>query len=69
MDAAVAGVIVAAAVPVLTAGVWLLRLEGRINTHEAACDQRQKKLDERHEHITQGITRIDSKLDSLMDRL
>jgi hypothetical protein len=45
------------------------RLDGRINTHEAACEQRQKKLDERHEHISQGMERIEANISALVDKL
>ena len=69
MDVGIAGVIIAGVVPVLTAGVWLLRLEGRINAHEEGCTQRQKNHDERHVELSASIRSIDSKLDRLIERL
>lgn len=49
------------------------RLDGRINTHEKGCEQRQQKLDERHTAITsileelhEGQKEANRKLDSLV---
>lgn len=42
------------------------RIDGRINTHERGCTERQKNLDERHEAITDTLKSIDHKLDKLM---
>ncbi len=68
MDAGTIHAAAAVGVPLLAAGVWLLRLEGRLNTHEASCEQRQKNLDERHAVITKTLESIDGKLDYLMEQ-
>lgn len=48
------------------------RLDGRINTHEAGCTQRQKTLDERNESIHVALTdlkRGDEVINQKLDRL
>ena len=55
------------ALPAFLGLVWLIRLEGRQNSHERACEQRQKNLDERHATITATMTRMDGKLDRLLE--
>lgn len=49
------------------------RLDGRINTHEKECAERQRKLDERHRTLTAAIgdvhrdvEKVDAKLDRLL---
>ncbi len=51
-------------------------LLGRINTHEAGCTERQRRLDERRSVIQERLTAIDhrsegmdAKLDRLLERL
>lgn len=61
-----ANVIVGVALPAVFGLVWLIRLEGRVNTHEAECSQRQQRMDERHTDIGKKLDGIDSKLDRLM---
>ena len=61
------GVISAMAVPVILAGVWLIRLEGRLNTHERGCEERQKRLDERHARIEKSLDELHTKFDRLID--
>lgn len=56
---------VGAAVTVI---VWLIRLEGRHNAHEAVCAERQKRMDERHENIEYKLDSIDDKLERLVGR-
>lgn len=46
--------------------VWLVRLEGRQNTHERECAQRQIRLDERHAETNKKLDAIDGKLDRLV---
>lgn len=60
--------------PLIGGLVWLIRMEGRINAHEASCSERQKRLDERHREIDRRLTSIDEgqartndKLDRLLD--
>ena len=48
--------------------IWLLRLEGRLNTHEGQCAERQKRMDERHEAMLTTLGGMDEKLNRLMER-
>ena len=59
--------IVAMALPALGGIIWLIRLEGRVNTHEKACEERQKRLDERHTVISEQLQHIVTKLDRLVE--
>lgn len=45
------------------------RLDGRIDTHEKACEERQKKLDERHQAISKHLENIDANVRTLVDKL
>lgn len=42
------------------------RLDGRINSHERECAERQKRLDERHVESNKKLDHIVEKLDQLM---
>lgn len=53
--------------PALGGVVWLVRLEGRVNTHEAECAQRQARMDERHAETNKKLDAIDAKLDRLVE--
>lgn len=64
-----AGVIVTGITAGLGGIIWLVRLEGRVNAHEAACLERQKRLDERHGEISDRLGKIDDKLDQIVERL
>lgn len=59
--------IVTVAVPVIAGIIWLIRLEGRVNTHEAECTQRETKHDERHVESTKKLDRIEAKLDRVLE--
>lgn len=43
------------------------RLDGRLNQHEAECEQRQKNADERHDRTTEMLAHMDGKLDRLIE--
>lgn len=67
MDAGVVAVGISIAGGVATIGLYVIRsemkgdvirLDGRINAHEDACEQRQEKLDERHVVITRTLEAI-----------
>lgn len=45
------------------------RLDGRINTHERGCEERQKNLNERHAEMTKKLDAIDEKVDRLVARI
>jgi hypothetical protein len=61
----------AAAVLALVVGsvVWLIRLEGRVNTHEAICSERYKQLQDRHAETLDEMRSMDAKLDSIIQRM
>lgn len=48
--------------------VWLVRLEGRVNSHEQKCDERQKRMDERHEQMTDMLQEIRADVKALTGR-
>lgn len=53
--------------PILAALVWLLRLEGRLNTHEQVCSERYDNLAEKHDDTNTKIDRMEDKLDRLVE--
>ena len=61
------GEIIAVAVPVIGGIIWLIRLEGRLNTHERSCEERQKRLDERHADIGKKLDYMVTQIDRLLE--
>ena len=61
----------AAAMLALVVGsvVWLIRLEGRVNTHEAICSERYNKLQARLLETLDEMRSMDAKLDSIIQRM
>ena len=59
--------IAAVAIPIVVGIVWLIRLEGRVNTHERMCEERQKRMDERHEAMAHLLDAMSQKLDKLLE--
>lgn len=57
-------VVVAIAVPVIAAGVWLLRLEGRVNVHDDKFMYVGKLADERDKAIRDDLAYIRNRIDS-----
>jgi|GEM_PF-2646582 hypothetical protein len=49
--------------------VWLIRLEGRVNTHEAICSERYQQLQARHQEALDEMRSMDAKLDSIIQRM
>ena len=49
--------------------VWLIRLEGRVNTHEAICAERYQQLRQQHIEGLDEMRLIETKLDGLIKRL
>ena len=49
--------------------VWLIRLEGRVNTHEAICAERYQQLRPQHVEGLDEMRQIETKLDALIQRL
>lgn len=66
MDVEVGVAVVTALAGALT---WLLRLEGRVSTHEQVCAERQKHLTERLDAIKTAASATDHKLDLVADKL
>lgn len=62
------GAVVGIATPVLGAIVWLLRLEGRINTESALRDSMRQRLDGFESRIYEVLERIEAKLDRKADK-
>lgn len=63
----VVGIALTGGLAVIGGVVWLVRLEGRVNTHEAECAQRQQRMDERHVETNKKLDAIDAKLDRLVE--
>ena len=49
--------------------VWLMRVEGRVNTHEAICAERYQQLRQQHVEGLEEMRQIEGKLDGLIQRL
>ena len=49
--------------------VWLIRLEGRVNTHEAIWAERYQQLRQQHVEGLEEMRLIETKLDGLIQRL
>ncbi len=62
------GAVVGIATPALGAIVWLLRLEGRINTESALRDAMRQRLDGFESRIYEVLERIEAKLDRKADK-
>jgi len=63
------GTIVTIAMIAVAGLVWALRLEGRVNTHEKSCEERQKRLDERHQAIGESLETLNAKMDRVIERV
>ena len=61
--------LVAAVSLVVGSIVWLIRLEGRVNTHEAICAERYQQLRQQHVEGLDEMRQIETKLDALIQRL
>jgi hypothetical protein len=64
----VIGAVVGIATPALGAIVWLLRLEGRINTESALRDAMRQRIDGFESRIYEVLERIEAKLDRKADK-
>jgi hypothetical protein len=58
-------IVVPFVVPAVLALAWLLRLESRVNVHEAVCAERYKRLEERHDEAIDALRALDRKLDAM----
>jgi hypothetical protein len=41
-----------------TAGIWALRIEGRVNAHEQLFEEREKQAMERHEDLKEDLKEL-----------
>lgn len=62
------GAIVGAGTPFLAGLVWLIRLEGRINTETALREALRQRIDGFEARIYEVLERIESKLDRKADK-
>jgi hypothetical protein len=62
------GAIVGAGAPFLAGLVWLIRLEGRINTETALREALRQRLDGFEARIYEVLERIEQKLDRKADK-
>ena len=46
---------------------WLVRLQGRQETHEEVCAERYKQIAEQHIALVKGIESTNAKLDRLLE--
>jgi hypothetical protein len=56
-------------VSVLAGVVWLLRLEGRVGSHEKVCEELQKQAQEARALTRSSLQRIEDRLVLLADRI
>lgn len=63
-----AGEVISATLAVLGGVVWLVRLEGRVNTESKLRDALQSRLDGFESRIYEVLRRIEDKLDSKADK-
>ena len=57
------GTLIAIGLAAIGAIVEVVRLEGRINSHDTLFVEREKASDERHEELKDRLERIEHKLD------
>ena len=61
------GLMFSFAVAIIGGVAWAVRVEGRVNGHDALFEEREKALEDRHEELQYRLARIESKLDRLND--
>jgi hypothetical protein len=49
--------------------VWLVRLEGRHDSHERECIVWRQRADERHKEVKEHLGNINEKLDRVIERV
>jgi hypothetical protein len=63
------GVLTSAVLASVGAGIWAVRLEGRLNTHEAKDEEAFKGFEKNFSDAKEAIQMVDSKLDRIIDHL
>ena len=56
--ATVSTIVLAGLAGASTAGIWALRLEGRVNGHEQLFTEREKQALDRHTEIKEDLTEL-----------
>lgn len=56
--ATVSTIVLAGLAGASTAGIWALRLEGRVNGHEQLFEEREKQAQDRHIEIKEDLTEL-----------
>ena len=56
--ATVSTIVLAGLAGASTAGIWALRLEGRVNGHEQLFEEREKQAQERHLEVKEDLTEL-----------
>lgn len=56
-------ILLSATLASVAGGVWLIRLEGRINGHDTLFTEREKLVDVQHQALVERLVRIETKLD------
>lgn len=64
MDQSLMWTMAAAGVAII---VWGIRLEGRINAHDALFTEREKQANDRHSALKESVGRIEGKLDMVIN--
>lgn len=64
----VLGVVVSAGVPLVGGLIWLVRLEGRLNTEAALRTSLAEKVNGLEQQILVKLDKIDAKLDQKADK-
>lgn len=55
--------LLSATVAGIAGGVWLIRLEGRVNSHDTLFVEREKLVTTQHQTLVDRLVRIETKLD------
>lgn len=58
-------VVAGVGLPMLGGIIWIVRLEGRLNTHEGICTQRYENLLDHHAENVRRLDAIGDQLDEL----
>lgn len=64
MDAGLIGIGVTVCFTTIAGIVWAVRIEGRVNGHDALFIERKDQAEERQEDIKSRLVRIEQKLDN-----
>ena len=63
------GIVLTAALTVVGAVVWAVRVEGRVNGHDRLFIEREKHVDTRHAELQTRLERIEQTLDGIYAKM